>query len=72
MTTKVESDIQSFNLVVEKFAARWDQLKPKDDLFMVKDDWSSATHAITLLQDQRKEFDELVATSSQLMLVKVN
>lgn len=68
MSTKVESDLHAFNLTVDKFAARWNQLKPKEDMIMAAGS-DSAKQVITSLQEQRKEFDELVSTSSRLTLV---
>ena len=71
MSTKVKSDVQAFNLVVEKFAARWKQLKPKDNLPLDSIGRKSTAVVMASLQEWRKEFDDLVSTSSHLKLVNV-
>ena len=71
MSTKMESDIAAFEVEVEKFAARWQQLKPKDEIALDRANRGSISAAIVSLKDRRKEFDELVATSQTLMSVVI-
>lgn len=65
----MESDIAAFEVEVEKFAARWQQLKPKDEIALDRGNRDAINHAIASLKDRRKEFDELVTVSQNLMLV---
>ncbi len=69
MSAKMESDIAAFEVEVEKFAARWQQLKPKDEIALDRGNRDAINHAIASLKDRRKEFDELVTVSQNLMLV---
>jgi len=69
MSAKMESDIAAFEVEVEKFSARWQQLKPKDELALDRANRDSINNAIASLKDRRKEFNELVTVSQNLMLV---
>ena len=65
MISKVESDIQAFNVELEKFGSRWHQLKPRDDIAMGGDKETTA-HALASLKERREEFKEMVAVADKL------
>ena len=56
--------MHSFNQEVDKFSARWEQLKPKADL--LDGDKEAYASALTSLKDRRREFDELMSTADKL------
>ena len=64
MCSRVEGEVQAFVQEVEKFSARWEQLKPKADL--LDGDREAYTNALTSLKDRRSEFDELLKTAEKL------
>ena len=64
MCSKVETEVNNFTQEVEKFSARWHQLKPHDDL--LQEDKQAATNALVALKERRTEFDELLKTATQL------
>ena len=64
MCSKVESEVHAFSIELEKFAARWHQLKPKDQL--LDGDSEACSGALSVLKERRAEFDELMATASRL------
>lgn len=63
----LESRIKAFQQELEKFAARWNQLKPSDDL--IEGDKLACTKALRSLKDRRAEFDELLQMVGQLRWV---
>lgn len=65
MSSKVDADIQAFNLELDKFASRWDQLKPRDDI-ATSGDKETTVMALASLKERRAEFNELKSTGSQL------
>lgn len=65
MTSKVEADVQAFNLEMEKFASRWHQLKPRDDIAAGGDEEATAA-AIASLKERRAEFNEFMSTANKL------
>lgn len=65
MSSKVESDVQAFNVEVDKFASRWHQLKPRDDI-AIGGDKEATANAVTSLKERRAEFDELLSAANQL------
>ena len=67
MCSRVEGEVQAFVQEVDKFSARWDQLKPKADI--LDGDREGYTSALASLKDRRKEFDELVKMADKLKLV---
>ncbi len=69
MISKVESDIQAFNVELEKFASRWHQLKPKDDIAMGGDK-ATAANAIASLKERQEEFNEIVTAANKLRCVQ--
>lgn len=64
MCSRVEGEVHVFMQEVEKFSARWDQLKPKADL--LDSDKEAYTSALVSLKDRRSEFDELLETADKL------
>ena len=69
MCSRVEGEVRAFMQEVEKFSARWEQLKPKADL--LDGDKDAYTSALASLKDRRSEFDELVKTADKLRSVSV-
>ena len=67
MCSKVDSEVHAFSLELEKFAARWHQLKPRDQL--LEGDKEACSVALSSLKERRAEFDELMATASRLRWV---
>ncbi len=67
MSSKVESEIQAFNVELEKFSSRWQQLKPRDDIATGGDTEATAL-ALASLKERRAEFNELVSTANKLRL----
>ena len=65
MVSKVDSDVQAFGADLEKFAARWHQLKPGDDIAMGGDKEAIAS-AVASLRERRAEFNELASTAAKL------
>ncbi len=65
MSSKVESEIRSYNLELEKFSSRWDQLKPRDDIAFSGDKESTAS-ALASLKERRAEFNELIMVAEKL------
>ena len=64
MCSKVEAEVQAFAQELDKFSARWHQLKPQDNLLDVDKD--SAANALASLKERRAEFNELLQTSKKL------
>lgn len=64
MCSRVEGEVHAFVQEVEKFSARWEQLKPKADL--LDGDKEAYASALTSLKDRRREFDELLKTADKL------
>ena len=58
--------MKTFVQEVEKFSARWEQLKPKADL--LDGDRVAYTTALGSLKDRRNEFDELFKTAEKIKL----
>ena len=67
MCSKVEAEVHAFSQVLEKFASRWHQLKPRDDL--LEEGGERGGSALASLKERRAEFDELVATGEKLRCV---
>ena len=64
MVSKVESEVHGFTLELEKFAARWHQLKPGAEL--LEGDRAAAASALVSLKERRAEFNELLKSANQL------
>ena len=70
MCSRVEGEVHAFVQEVEKFSARWEQLKPKPDL--LDGDRAAYTTALASLKERRSEFDELVKTADKLRLASTH
>jgi dynein heavy chain 2 len=68
MCSKVESEVQAFAQELDKFSARWHQLKPQDNLNVDKD---SAANALASLKERRAKFNEFLQTSKKLQIVNI-
>ena len=64
MCSRVEGEVHTFIQEVEKFSARWEQLKPKPDL--LDGDREAYSIALSSLKDRRSEFNELMKTADKL------
>ncbi len=64
MSSKVESEVNVYSQELDKFAARWHQLKPRDE--MMDEDKHIAVNALASLRERRAEFDELLKSSNRL------
>lgn len=53
----VTSRVQAFQQEIDKFAARWHQLKPKSDTLDA--DRTTVMNAVAFIKEKRLEFDEL-------------
>lgn len=67
MKSNVGSRVKAFQQEVDKFAARWHQLKPKDDA--LDGDKKKCDAAVQIIKDKRQEFAELEKTRETLVLV---
>jgi dynein heavy chain 2 len=65
MKSNVESRIKQFEQEMEKFAARWHQLKPGDDA--LDGDQEKCMQAVQSIKERKQEFDELDKTRETLM-----
>ena len=65
MKTNVESRVKTFQQDLDKFAARWHQLKPGDDA--LEGNKERTNQAIQVIKDKREEFKELEETRKTLM-----
>lgn len=65
MKSNVESRVQVFQQELDKFSARWHQLKPRDiDEYK---DTESCLAAVNSINERRAEFAELEETMKRLM-----
>ena len=65
MKSNVESRVKTFQQELDKFAARWHQLKPGDDA--LEGNKERTNQAIQVIKDKRQEFKELEETKKTLM-----
>ena len=65
MKTNVESRCKNYQEQLEKFAARWHQLKPGDEV--LDGDQKAVLAAVTSIKERKTEFDELELTREALM-----
>ncbi|XP_022324921.2 cytoplasmic dynein 2 heavy chain 1-like isoform X2 [Crassostrea virginica] len=65
MKNNVDSRVRAFIQEVEKFAARWHQLKPGDDA--LDGDKKKCEAAVQVIKDKRQEFAELEKTRETLV-----
>lgn len=65
MKSNVESRVNAFQQELEKFGARWHQLKPKDiDEY---NDRQACMAAVTSIKERRAEFSEILETMQKLV-----
>ena len=67
MKSNVESRVNAFKQNLEKFAARWHQLKPKD--IDMEGDNEACMNAVKSIKERRAEFNELEESKEKLMYV---
>ena len=65
MKSNVDSRVKNFQQEVDKFAARWHQLKPGDDA--LEGDKQRTSNAIQVIKDKRQEFKELEENRKKLV-----
>ena len=67
MKGNVDSRVKAFQQDIEKFAARWHQLKPGDDA--LEGDKEKTKKAIELIKEKRQEFNELEENRKKIVYV---
>lgn len=65
MKSNVESRVNAFKQNLDKFAARWHQLKPKD--IDMEGDNEACINAVNSIKERRAEFNELEENKEKLM-----
>ena len=65
MKSNVESRIKNYNEQLEKFAARWKQLRPGEDVLDGSHDKCMA--AVQAIRERKTEFEELDKARASLM-----
>lgn len=68
MKGNVESRVQVYLQDLQKFRARWDQLKPGHDI-IESGDHEALQRCVQNIRDRRAEFDELENTRKKLTCV---
>lgn len=68
MKGNVVSRINIYLQDLEKFKARWDQLKPNDDIIETGDR-DVLEKSAEIIKEKKKEFDELETMKEKLMYV---
>lgn len=68
MKGNVESRVQVYLQDLQKFRARWDQLKPGHDI-IESGDHEALQQCVQNIRDRRAEFDELENTRKKLTCV---
>ncbi|KAJ7995299.1 hypothetical protein DPEC_G00243100 [Dallia pectoralis] len=66
MRSNVESRIQAYRLELDRFRARWDQLKPKDEVVETGDQ-TTLLACVQTIRDKKEEFRELEVTRTCLL-----
>ncbi|KAG7470921.1 hypothetical protein MATL_G00119020 [Megalops atlanticus] len=66
MKSNAESQIQAYQQELEKFRARWDQLKPSDDI-IESGDQEALQKCVQAIKDKKAEFEELESTRKKLI-----
>ncbi|CAH1776602.1 unnamed protein product [Owenia fusiformis] len=65
MKSNVQSRVKAFEQEIEKFAARWHQLKPGND--SLDGDRETAMKAVTSIRERKQEFEEIDANREKLV-----
>lgn len=68
MRSYVASRIDVYRADLERFKARWDQLKPKDEMFETGDH-AALLACLQTIRDKQQEFEELELVRTKLMYV---
>lgn len=68
MKGNVISRVNIYHQDLEKFKARWDQLKPSDDIIETGDQ-DVLEKSAQIIKEKKKEFDELETVKEKLMYV---
>uniref|UniRef100_H3AMW9 Uncharacterized protein n=1 Tax=Latimeria chalumnae TaxID=7897 RepID=H3AMW9_LATCH len=66
MKANVESHVKMYIQELEKFKARWDQLKPSDDI-VESGNQETLEKCLQTIKEKKAEFDELETTKKKLM-----
>lgn len=66
MKTNVESRVADFQKELEKFAARWHQLKPGNDV-LESGDRARCQQAVSDIKQRKQEFNDLDETRAKLV-----
>ena len=70
MKSNVESRVKNYEQELEKFAARWHQLKPGDDA--MDGDQAKCMEAVKSIKERKQEFEELEKTREALVYVDIS
>uniref|UniRef100_A0A915IYQ7 Uncharacterized protein n=1 Tax=Romanomermis culicivorax TaxID=13658 RepID=A0A915IYQ7_ROMCU len=62
----VGTRVQSLEQDIDKFAARWYQLKPNPDILESKSDNKTLVHAIEFIKEKKLEFNDLLEQKEKL------
>ncbi|CAG5115632.1 unnamed protein product, partial [Candidula unifasciata] len=65
MKSNVQGRVKAFQQEVEKFSARWHQLKPGDDA--LEGDEATCKKAVAIIKEKRQEYQELEETMNKLI-----
>ena len=65
MKSNVSSRVKQFEQDLEKFTARWNQLKPGDDA--LDRDQKKCMEAVQTIKEKKQEFEELYQTKTTLV-----
>lgn len=68
MKSNVESRVKMYEQELEKFKARWDQLKPNDDIIETGN-LEALQKCVQTIKEKKAEFGELENTRKKLMCV---
>uniref|UniRef100_A0A7N9ATV1 Cytoplasmic dynein 2 heavy chain 1 n=1 Tax=Mastacembelus armatus TaxID=205130 RepID=A0A7N9ATV1_9TELE len=66
MRSNAAGRINAYRADLERFKARWDQLKPKDEVFDTSDD-AALVVCLQTIRDKQQEFQELELVRSKLL-----
>ena len=66
MKSNVEARRSAFEQNLSKFAARWHQLKPGNDI-LESGDRAACQQAVTAIKERKQEFSDLDETRAKIM-----
>ena len=70
MKSNVESRVKNYEQELEKFAARWHQLKPGDDI-LESGNQEKCLAAVNVIKEKKQEFIELDTKRETLVYVLI-